>query len=120
MFDFIGNLKEFKNMTLFKLLFFSTYVLLILFFARKFMPHLFADFLETVSYFSRKLNYEKWEAVLPLIQILFGSFVVMVAVAFFIALILYGLYWRKQTNARLILMERETYGFQLNSLHIFF
>ncbi|WP_340033481.1 hypothetical protein NST50_24635 [Paenibacillus sp. FSL E2-0202] len=106
MFDLIGNLREFKNLTLLKLLIFSTFVLLLLVFVREFMPTLFIDFLETVSYFSKKLNYEKWKSVLPLIQILFGALVVMFTVAFIIALFLYEFYWKKQRNAPYLNGER--------------
>ncbi|AZS15348.1 hypothetical protein [Paenibacillus lutimineralis] len=107
MFDFIANLKELKDLSISKVLIFSSFILLVLAYVRKNMPEMNSDFLETLAFFSKKLGYEDWKSLFSIIQIISAGIVLVLFTVYILCLILYMFYWEKQKNAPYLNAQRK-------------
>ncbi|MGG1880525.1 hypothetical protein ABDI30_23555 [Paenibacillus cisolokensis] len=96
MFDLLGNIKEFKNISISKVLIGGTIVGFLLRATEKISPEIYANFLITLSYFSEKLDFEKWKSVLSIIQILTAAFLVLLFLVYIVILVyITPKYWMK-------------------------
>ncbi|WP_339820530.1 hypothetical protein MKZ15_05720 [Paenibacillus sp. FSL R7-0216] len=102
MFDLIGNLKELKNLSISKVLVFSSFVVLILGYVKHNMPGINKDFLKTLSFFSKKFDFNEWKSILLIIQVISAGVVIVLFIVYLLSLIIFATYWNKQSNAPIL------------------
>lgn len=90
--DIIANLKEMKNLSIPKLLVFTSLVLLILLYVRSYIPSLHNEFLDTLELFSIKLGFNDWKSILSIIQVMSAIAVIVLFVILVLSMLLYAFY----------------------------
>ncbi|AZK47228.1 hypothetical protein [Paenibacillus lentus] len=106
MFDVVANLRELKDLSISKVLIFTSFVLLVLTYIRKNMPEINNEFLDTLALFSKKIGYEEWKSLFSIIQIISAGLVLVLFIVYILCLFLYAIYWGKQDNAPNLRIQR--------------
>lgn len=104
--NILENLKEFKDLSISKLLIVTTFILIVLGFIRELIPDVYSEFLKTLTHFSQKTDFETWKSIFPIIQIISGSIVLALCMFFIIQMVAFYRIWEKTKDSAPNLYEK--------------